>query len=62
MPEAPMPAPADPVRAEVLHAAAEALARLAPGLPLAAALLEPLFAALPTPDLAARAPEELAAG
>ncbi|MCU0943870.1 MAG: NAD-glutamate dehydrogenase [Rubritepida sp.] len=55
MPEA--PAPADPVRAEVLSAAAAALRSPPPG---AAALLGPLFAALPTAEIAARGPEALA--
>jgi glutamate dehydrogenase len=58
MPEAPHePARADPVRAELLRAAAEALAGAPPG---AAALLAPLFAAVPTGELAARSPEALA--
>jgi glutamate dehydrogenase len=58
MPEAPV---LDPVREEVLRAAAASLAAQAPGLKGAQALLRPLYAALPTHDLAARAPEELAA-
>ncbi|MCX8133026.1 MAG: NAD-glutamate dehydrogenase [Roseococcus sp.] len=58
MPEAPHdPGRADPVRAELLRAAAEALAGAPPG---AAALLAPLFAAVPTAELAARSPEALA--
>jgi len=53
MPEAPLPT--DPVREEVLRAAAE-------GLPLTAkALLPELYAALPLGELAARAPESLGA-
>jgi glutamate dehydrogenase len=51
----------DTTREEVLRAAAEALATLAPGLPAdAAALLRDLHAAVPTAELAAMPPEALA--
>ena len=57
-----MPGPADTTRAEVLRAAEEALARLAPALPPdAARLLRDLHAAVPTAELAAEPPEALAA-
>jgi glutamate dehydrogenase len=57
-----MPGPADTTRAEVLRAAEEALARLAPALPPdAARLLADLHAAVPTAELAAEPPEALAA-
>ena len=57
-----MPAEADTARAEVLRAAEEALARLAPTLPAdASALLRHLHAAVPTAELAAESPEALAA-
>ncbi|MBU8536948.1 NAD-glutamate dehydrogenase [Falsiroseomonas tokyonensis] len=53
--------PEDGVRPQVLAAAEAALARLAPALPPAAAeLLRRLHAAVPTAELAATAPEELA--
>lgn len=52
----------DGVRTEVLGAAAEALARLAPGLPQGAEdFLRRLHEAVPTPDLVAEPPEALAA-
>ncbi|MBR0684104.1 NAD-glutamate dehydrogenase, partial [Roseomonas eburnea] len=52
----------DTTREEVLRAAEEALARLAPALPPdAAALLRALHAAVPTAELAAEPPEALAA-
>ncbi|MBR0674382.1 NAD-glutamate dehydrogenase, partial [Roseomonas soli] len=55
-------AQADTTREEVLRAAEEALARLAPALPAdAAALLRALHAAVPTAELAAESPEALAA-
>ncbi len=55
------PAGADTLRAELLHAAAEALARIAPALPDAAAtFVARLHAALPTAELAAQPPEALA--
>ena len=55
-------APVDTARQEVLRAAAEALARIAPGLPAdAATLLRDLHAAVPTAELAAEPPEALAA-
>ncbi len=59
---APPAAPApDGLREEVLRAADEALARLAPALPAAArVLLRGMFAAVPTPELAAEPPEALA--
>ncbi|WP_198371079.1 hypothetical protein, partial [Roseomonas rosulenta] len=57
-----MPGPGDTTRAEVLRAAGEALARLAPALPPdAARLLRDLHAAVPTAELAAEPPEALAA-
>ncbi|MFO0202964.1 MAG: hypothetical protein ACK528_07525, partial [Alphaproteobacteria bacterium] len=57
-----MPGLADTTRAEVLRAAEEALARLAPALPPdAARLLRDLHAGVPTAELAAEPPEALAA-
>ncbi|BDG74722.1 NAD-glutamate dehydrogenase [Roseomonas fluvialis] len=57
-----MPGPADTTRAEVIRAAEEALARLAPALPPdAARLLRDLHAGVPTAELAAEPPEALAA-
>jgi glutamate dehydrogenase len=57
-----MPGPADTTRAEVLRAAEEALARLAPALPHdAARLLADLHGAVPTAELATEPPEALAA-
>jgi glutamate dehydrogenase len=53
--------PPDRLREEILSAAAAALARHAPDLPPdAARLIAPLFAALPTAELAAEPPEALA--
>jgi glutamate dehydrogenase len=55
------PAAPDALRDELLAAAAALLPRLAPGLPAeAAALVAPLFAALPTAELAAEPTEALA--
>ncbi len=55
------PSGADTLRAELLHAATGALARIAPALPAAAgAFIARLHAALPTPELAAQSPEALA--
>ncbi len=57
-----MPGLADTTRAEVMRAADEALARLAPALPPDAAhLLRSLHAGVPTAELAAESPEALAA-
>ncbi len=62
LPQARTSADADTVRAELLRAAAAALARIAPDLPdAAAAFIGPLHAALPTAELAAQTPEALAA-
>ena len=64
MPDVPqaLPIPPDTIRAEMLHAAADALARAAPALPPAAARFNArLHAAVPTAELAALPPENLAA-
>ena len=64
MPDVPqaLPIPPDTIRAEMLHAAADALARAAPALPPAAAsFIARLHAAVPTAELAALPPENLAA-
>ena len=60
-PDAVTPA-TDTVRAELLRAATEAMRRLAPALPPdAGQLLERLYAAVPTAELAGEGPESLAA-
>jgi len=58
MPDLPQAPPAaDTLRAEMLHAAADALARAAPGLPPAAArFIARLHAAVPIAELAALPP------